>query len=174
MPIIAHVPVTMQRFRSVLNQHWFIQLSSWQQELIESGIELYEREERMVSTFSDYSFILFPVSKAYEGFLKQYLFDLGFIDAGTYADKRFRIGRALNPDVHPNRQDEYWLYDDVKRLCGVEIAKQMWRTWLECRNQVFHYFPHNEKRLTVSEAASKISMVLGTIEQATHCQLKNH
>jgi hypothetical protein len=162
----------MQRFRPVLAQHWFSQLSSWQQELIEMSIELYDREERMLSSFSDYSFIVFPIAKAYEGFLKQYLFDLGLIDARTYADKRFRIGRALNPDVNPKRQDEYWVFDDIKKICGEELAIAMWKTWLECRNQVFHYFPHNEKRLSLGEAASRISLVLGTIEHATHCQLR--
>jgi len=163
----------MQRFRAVLLQPWFDQLSPWQKELVQISLELYEREERMNSAFSDYSFILFPAAKAYEGFLKQYLFDFGLINAVTYADKRFRIGRALNPDVNPMKRDEWWLFDDVKKLCGPEIAKAIWQTWLECRNQVFHYFPHNERRLTLSEAASKFSMVLSTMEQATHCQLKN-
>ncbi|MBW7943978.1 hypothetical protein H3C70_01105 [Patescibacteria group bacterium] len=164
----------MQRFRSVLMQPWFDQLSPWQKELLHISLELYEREERMHSAFSDYSFVLFPAAKAYEGFLKQYLFDLGLISATTYADKRFRIGRALNPDVHPIRRDEWWLYDDVKRLCGADIAAAVWKTWLECRNQVFHYFPHNERRLTLEETAGRLSMVLSTMEQATHCQLKKN
>jgi hypothetical protein len=163
----------MQRFRPVLAQYWFTHLSGWQQELIQTSLELYEREERMLSAFSDYSFIVFPIAKAYEGFLKQFLLDLGLIDARTYADKRFRIGRALNPDVHVRQQDELWLYDNVRNVCGNELSRSMWQTWLECRNQVFHYFPNNEKRLTLSEAAAKISLVLSTMEQTTHCQLKN-
>jgi len=163
----------MQRFRSILTQSWFINLSLWQQELVHITLELYEREERMDSAFSDYSFVVFPIGKAYEGFLKQYFFDLQLIDVKTYADKRFRIGRALNPDVHPDHQDSFWLFDRIKTMCGLELAMSLWQTWLECRNQVFHYFPHNERRLTLSEAASKISLVLSTMEQATHCQLKN-
>lgn len=163
----------MQRFRAVLMQPWFQQLSEWQRELIQTSLELYEREERMHSAFSDYSFVVFPISKAFEGFIKQYLFDLGLINAVTYADKRFRIGRALNPDVNPNRRDEWWLFDDVQQMCGRDIARALWQTWLECRNQVFHYFPHNERRLTLDDAASKISMVISTMEQASHCQLKN-
>lgn len=163
----------MQRFRQVLVSPWFAQLPTWQQELISISLELYEREERLHSSFTDYSFILFPLGKAYEGFLKQYLFDLGLISAVTYGDKRFRIGRAINPDVSPAKRDEWWLYDDIRRLCGNEIAAALWRTWLECRNQVFHYFPHQEKRMSLTEAAAKISMVLTTIEEATHCQLKN-
>lgn len=163
----------MQRFRSVLMQPWFQQLSDWQRELIQTTLELYEREERMHSAFLDYSFIVFPISKAYEGFIKQFLFDLGLISAVTYADKRFRIGRAINPDVHPDRRDSWWLYDDVAKMCGKEIAQSLWTTWLECRNQVFHYFPRNERRLTLAEAASKMSMLLSTMEQAAHCQLKN-
>jgi hypothetical protein len=163
----------MQRFRSVLSQPWFDQLSPWQKELVQISVELYEREERMQSAFSDYAFILFPAAKAYEGFLKQYLCDFGLISAVTYADKRFRIGRALNPDVNPMKRDEWWLFDDVKSLCGMEIARAIWTTWLECRNQVFHYFPHNERRLTITDTAAKLSMILSTMEQATHCQLKN-
>ncbi len=164
----------MQRFRSVLTQPWFIELSQWQKELIQTSLELYEREERLNSAFSDYSFVVFPIGKAYEGFLKQYFLDLGLIDAITYADKRFRIGKALNPDLNPRKQDDHWLYDDIKRICGPELANGLWKTWLECRNQVFHYFPHNERRLTLSEAVARISLTLTIMEQATHCQLKNN
>lgn len=163
----------MQSFRPILTQPWFQQLSSWQQELVHITVELYEREERMMSSFSDYSFLVFPIGKAYEGFLKQYFYDIHLIDERTYMDKRFRIGKALNPDLSPHRKDELWLFDGVKDMCGLELANMLWQTWLECRNKVFHYFPHNQKRLSLQEAASKMTMILSAMEEAMHCQLKN-
>jgi len=40
--------------------------------------------------FHDYSFIVFPIAKAYEGFLKKMFFDLGFITEEDYRGKRFK------------------------------------------------------------------------------------
>ena len=52
--------------------------------------------------FHDYSFVVFPTAKAYEGFLKKMFFDLGFITEEDYRGKRFRIGKALNPFLEKN------------------------------------------------------------------------
>jgi len=109
------------------------------------------------------------MAKAYEGFLKKYLLDLGLIDEKTHDSRRFRIGRALNPDVHRNQRDEYWLYDDIEHICGKPLAKQLWQTWLECRNRVFHFFPQEKGKIDLENARKKLDIMTETMENAVSC-----
>ena len=161
----------MQRFGLYYGQDWYVNLSSWQKELVRTTLELLSREERTQSSFTDYSFIIFPMAKAYEGFLKDFFYKVGLISAQTYADKRFRIGKAINPDINPTHRDEEWLYGGITQMCGQELARSMWQTWLECRNQVFHYFPGEEKRLSLGETIHHIEMIADTMNAATRCKM---
>lgn len=158
---------------SIFEEDWFIALPPRQQELLQVTYQLYEREAADPDQLADYGFIVFSAAKAYEGFIKQYLYDLQLISKRTFEGRRFRIGRAINPDVHNNQRDEYWLYDDLERMCGKAVAQQMWETWLECRNQVFHYFPLKYAPVTLQAAGSKVAMVIETMQQAYQCQLEN-
>lgn len=156
---------------SISQRPWFSQLPKDQQELIELSIVLYEREQKMDVTLTDYSFIIFPFAKAYEGFLKQYLYDLQLISQKTFEGKRFRIGRALNPDIRDNQRDEFWLFDDVSRMCGEQLARALWETWLECRNRTFHYFPSRNVRLNLTAVASQLQLLDETITNAHQCKI---
>ncbi len=162
---------------------WFSQLEESQQELIKLAYFLYQREAglgpgpshsaiagRTNRGLYDYSFVIFPMAKAYEGFLKRYLFDLQLIDERTFQGKRFRIGRALNPDIRESQQDEFWLYDDLELLCGKQNAHVLWQTWLQCRNRVVHFFPNDENRISLSEVRERIEMVMETIDVAYQCK----
>ena len=110
------------------------------------------------------------MAKAYEGFLKDYFLEMGLISQANYEDRRFRMGKALNPDIHPDRRHDDWVYDKVARACGPTLARQSWNTWLECRNQVFHYFPHNEKRLSLAQAGAYLEMIAQTMELFMLCR----
>jgi len=94
------------------------------------------------------------MAKAYEGFLKKVLLDLNLISHKVYYGRRFRIGRALNPDVNPKQRDQWWLFDDLSRIFNQELAQEIWQTWLQCRNHVFHFFPNGEQVLNIDEATS--------------------
>lgn len=146
-------------------------MDSKQIQLVELSFALYERELTSATQLFDYSFIVFPIAKAYEGFLKQYLFDLELIDKKTYEGKKFRIGRALNPDVHMGQRDLYWLFDDLSQLCGEQVAHDLWLTWLECRNRVFHYYPNSENALSLAAAKEKIDMVVASLDAAVTCRV---
>jgi hypothetical protein len=156
---------------SILQRPWFPLLPADQQELIELTIVLYDREQEMDSLLTDYSFITFPMAKAYEGFLKQYLFELGLISQKTFEGKRFRLGRALNPDIRDNQRDEFWLYDDVSRMCGEELSRALWETWLECRNRVFHYFPSRNVKLSLAAVEAHLLLLEETISSAHQCKV---
>lgn len=112
---------------------------------------------------TDYSFMVFPMAKAYEGFLKDYLLKANLLSQETYHSKKFRIGRALNPDVFPNHQDEQWLFDDVSNRLGHDVARRIWDTWLQCRNHVFHYFPEDRSSLSLSEAQECLTILRDTM-----------
>lgn len=151
---------------------WFSQLPQDQQELIELSIVLYQREQKMDSPLIDYSFIIFPFAKAYEGFLKQYLYDLELISQKTFEGRRFRIGRALNPDIRDNQRDEFWLFDDVAGMCGETLARALWETWLECRNRIFHYFPSRNIKLTLPAVEAQLQLLEETINNAYQCKIE--
>ena len=159
----------MTRFELFFTQSWYLQMQTWERELVRTSVELFAREERMHSFFADYSFVVFPMSKAYEGFLKQLFFNLNLISLSLYRDKKFRIGRALNPDISPDRRDADWVYGGISQQCGEEAAHNLWDTWLLCRNQVFHYFPNNEKRLTLAEAGQYLEKLAAAMDGAVQC-----
>lgn len=146
----------------------------WQQTLINQAWELLANEEsRPQADRADYGFVVFPIAKAYEGYVKCWLLDMGLISKEVWASKRFRLGRALNPDVPENQRDEWWLFDDVTRACGTAIARQFWTSWLEGRNHIFHFFPDSEKALTLPEARKIVEMLVDTIRQAQACLLES-
>ena len=128
---------------------WYMYLTPWQRELVDTSAQLLEILAPTSPSFNqvaapvlaDYGFLVFPLAKAYEGFLKKYFLNLNLITPDMYNSRKFRIGRAFNPDVNNNQKNELWLFDDVSRSCGQETARQLWEAWLSGRNQVFHYFP---------------------------------
>ncbi len=161
----------MQYFK---NANWLTYLTDWQIQLIEVTDHLIQEYDKQQDSLEDYSFLVFPMSKAYEGFLKKFLYDLSLIDQATYEGHRFRIGRALNPDVAKEQRDEYWLYDNIVKICSLETARQLWKAWLKCRNRVFHFFPKDKGLLTYEQALSKIDLVSRAMSVATKCYYLQH
>lgn len=151
---------------------WFVKLDQDQQNLIKLSEFLLEREQMSQAILTDYAFVVFPVAKAYEAFLKQYLYDLQLIPQHTYESNKFRIGRALNPDIRESQQDEFWLYDNVEQLCGGGVARELWQTWLNCRNKVVHFFPLETHRVSLTQAEDKLNQILITMDMAFHCRLE--
>lgn len=155
--------------KELIHEHWFDQIPERPKTLLTLALDLYQREVDENTDLPDYSFVVFPAAKAFEGFLKHYFFTQGLITKRTYEGKRFRIGRALNPDIHPKGRDEYWLYDDVSHKCGSEIAVELWDTWLTCRNQVFHFFPLKDSKLSLPQAQLKLEKVLSAVRATVLC-----
>jgi hypothetical protein len=115
--------------------------------------------------FHDYSFVVFPAAKAYEGFLKKIFLDMKFITSEDYYGKHFRIGKALNPSL-PKKIKREGVYEEVVKYCGgPELAESMWNTWKQSRNLVFHWFPNEKNAITFAEAEDRISMIIATIDQ---------
>ncbi len=125
--------------------------------------------------FSDYSFIVFPAAKAYEGFLKTLFLDLGFISEKNFYGRRFRIGKALNPALKGRLRRVEGVYDRIVQYCGgAQLADSLWNTWKTCRNLLFHWFPNEKNAISFEEAKSRVEKVISTIDLAfTECEVSN-
>lgn len=147
--------------------------NSWQQALIDQSWDLLSVEQRQQADRADYGFIVFPMAKAYEGYVKDWLLAQGLISHQTWSSQRFRLGRSLNPDVSPPQRDHWWLFDDVSRVCGQALARSIWTAWLECRNHVFHYFPDASKAMTLPEAEACLHQLNQTMHEAQECLIQS-
>ncbi len=142
-------------------------------DLIEDGemVLNFVFENKDKADISDYSFIVFPFAKAYEGFLKKFLWDIGLITEDDYYGDEIRIGRLLNP----NYEDNSSVYGKVcgRSKDGKAVAQKLWDAWKRGRNTVFHYFPHNFKKLEYNEALDIINDLINAMSQVvTFCSDK--
>jgi hypothetical protein len=114
----------------------------------------------------DYSYVIFPMAKAYEGFLKKLFYSLGFIRKQQYLGDRFRIGRSLNPNL-PKRYQWDWVYGKMKDYCeGETLPLRLWEAWKKGRNQTFHYTPEKKQLITLDEARDIQNLVVEVMEAA--------
>lgn len=150
-------------------------LSAGQKGLIEEGLYLLtDIKEHPDANISDYSYLVFPFAKAYEGFLKKIFLDLKFIPQHIYEGDHFRIGKALNPHLEKLLRHES-IYDKILYLTGDRVfADELWDIWKRGRNLVFHYFPHNFRALTLSEAEEIIEQIISVMQEAViKCRIEN-
>lgn len=153
---------------------WWNYLEEDLQELLKEAfllLEIFEKDT--ASTFHDYSFIVFPAAKAYEGFLKKVFLDLGFISRQDYFGRRWRVGKALNPYLEKEFRQES-IYDKIVRFCGgKDLADQLWQTWRLCRNLIFHWFPDEKRVISLTEARSRILMIIKVFDKVfKECKIK--
>jgi hypothetical protein len=141
--------------------------------LIDDGELLADliHNEKNKDGVSDYSFLVFPFAKAYEGFLKKFLLDSKLIQPEDYYSDDIRIGRILNPRYEKETVNVF------KRICahpkvGANVPHILWEAWKSGRNLVFHYFPHNFRRLSYDEAQGIITKIIHAMETAINlCEL---
>ncbi len=143
-------------------------------ELFHESEMLLEHVGSWKQKFHDYSFVVFPAAKAYEGFLKRLFLDLGFISEEDYYGKRFRIGRALNPALEPRFRLNESVYDRLSRFChGEELPKQLWNTWKKGRNMPFHWFPDERNAISFAESKRIVYEIFDTMDMAFEgCKLE--
>lgn len=115
--------------------------------------------------FKDYSFLVFPFAKAYEGFLKKLFKDIDFISHLDYISDHLRLGKLMSPNLI-GKLGERSLYKKIKNKTTVELAEKVWNTWKLGRNQIFHYFPHNFKAVSYDEAEKIVGQIIQTMEEA--------
>lgn len=133
--------------------------------LLSDGEILLNHAEVYEGKISDFSYLVFPFSKAYEGFLKKLFLDLDLMREDEYYGDDIRIGRILNPHYI---DDHYKKYKNICLRPGTneDLSVRLWEVWRKGRNQVFHYFPHNFRRLSFDEASEIISSILSVMEES--------
>lgn len=146
---------------------WWDYLEEDLQELLRESQLLLKSVDKWKEKFHDYAFIVFPAAKAYEGFLKKFFLNLGFITKEDYSGKRFRVGKALNPTLDPRFREKEGVYHKLVAYCGGEdLAETLWNTWKECRNLLFHWFPEEKNAVSREEASERILMVINAMDKA--------
>ncbi len=144
------------------------------QHLVEDGEKLLGLIKESQIMFYDYSVVVFPFAKAYEGFLKDLFLSSNLITPEEYASRRFRIGRALNPELDRRFRRRDSIYDRLTNYCGhSNLANELWEVWKKGRNGTFHYFPRSEQFLNL-EAAQKIilEMLAVMAKSLGECRVK--
>lgn len=117
--------------------------------------------------FSDYAFVVFPFAKVYEGFLKKLFYQIGAINEFQFKNDRWRVGRALNPQLEKDLRHEESVYDRISNLCGgSELPDELWNAWKRGRNQVFHFFPTEYRPLSFADAKEIILVIKVAMEKA--------
>ncbi len=141
-------------------------LSQPQKDLILEGEYLMnEVIKSQTYQFKDYSFLIFPYAKAYEGFLKQLFKDIKFISHLDYISDHLRLGKLMSPNLM-GRLGDRSLYKKINDAVPPDLAERIWQTWKLGRNQIFHYFPHNLKAVSLEEAEKIINEIVQTMEEA--------
>jgi len=119
-------------------------------------LELYLDANRLFSTiresetiFSDYSFIVFPLAKVYEGVLKKILVQVNLIKEGELLE---------NPDISINAYFNPIGNEKIKNVLRDKTRDKaipfvIYSTYQECRNQILHYDPYRDNRLKTIEDA---------------------
>jgi hypothetical protein len=141
-------------------------LTNDQRQLISDGdLLIADRKKHPNEHLSDYSYLVFPYAKLYEGFLKQLFRDIGAITERDFTSDHFRIGKALSPNLARllgSRSAYAW----IARRYSPLLAQSLWEVWKEGRNSIFHYFPHNLKRLTFKEAETIVTTIIEAMNEA--------
>ena len=93
-----------------------------------------------------------------------FFLDLGLIKEQDYFGDDIRIGRILNP--HYRDKDSVYESLAESKRAGRQLAGLLWDIWKKGRNQVFHYYPHNLRKLSYDEAVLLVSEILAAMETA--------
>jgi hypothetical protein len=143
-------------------------LSAGQKALVAQGYYLLEdlNAHVPIHPITDYSFIVFPVAKAYEGFLKQLFLDLELITVHEYESNHFRIGKVLSPNLMHLLKQKSMYYRLTKLTGNNQLPDRLWNMWKRGRNQIFHYFPHNLSAITYIEAEGLVAEFMETMTYA--------
>ncbi|OGG12029.1 hypothetical protein A2Z00_03280 [Candidatus Gottesmanbacteria bacterium RBG_13_45_10] len=141
-------------------------LSPAQQALAKDGeILLNDAHIHQNLGLTDYSYLVFPYAKLYEGFLKRLFSDLSIISEREYRSDHFRIGKVLSPNI-ARRLGARSAYAQLENRYGKDLAMRLWKAWKGGRNLVFHYFPHNYRALSKEQATELIQQLVDAMTSA--------
>ena len=160
------------------NSNWWKYMEEGMRDLARQTFELLNREDLKVAGGEkeqhDYAFVVFPLAKSYEGFLKKVFLDMKMINRRQYFGEYFRIGRALNPSL-PKRMRAGWVYGRMVNWCQGDAAlpNTLWEAWKMARNRIFHFFPDHHEFISLDEAKRLVLELTHAMEMAVNgCRLQ--
>jgi len=107
------------------------------------------REESMYSIhLTDYSFVILPLAKCFEGFLKKLLIHLGLVKESLLVTDPYI---AVNKYFNPKHDSVSSLLKDNKR--DKSIPPLIYTVYQECRNNILHYDLHRNTSVNSYEDA---------------------
>jgi len=112
---------------------------------------------------TDYSYLVFPFAKLFEGFLKDALFDLEVITLRDYKSTHFRIGKVLSPNL-ARRLGPRSAYAILRARYGASLPDTLWHAWKQGRNLTFHYFPSDFRILSREQALTTINLIIQAMQ----------
>ena len=152
------------------SEAWYQFLDEGMADLVKQAYSLLDKFK--VPEYHDYSFIVFPMAKGYEGSLKKWFFAGGFINEYQYKSDHFRIGKALNPSLPARFKNDGYVYDKIVASCpDPHLADTLWLAWKQSRNLTFHYFPHHRYFLILPEARARINQLAAAMAAAISCRI---
>lgn len=106
----------------------------------------------------DFSYLVFPWGKLYEGFLKKIFLDLRFITPEDYYGNEIRIGKLLSTGTAEKPPHRLSIVKELSsgKIFGENLVKIMKGVWKNSRNMVFHFFPDNFYRVDQESARKRI------------------
>ncbi|MDD4410363.1 MAG: hypothetical protein PHE32_01500 [Candidatus Shapirobacteria bacterium] len=143
-----------------------------QQQNLLTDVETIILKMKLEDHINDYAFFVAPISKAYEGFLKDFFLKIGIISENDYESDRFRVGKTLNPSLRYKRFSVFQKLSDIHEN-GEELAENLWDAWKFGRNEIFHYFPGTSQNLSRNEAEDRIDLLLRAIIKAGEFLIQN-
>jgi hypothetical protein len=114
----------------------------------------------------DFSYLVFPWGKLYEGFLKKVFLDLKFITPEDYYGNEVRIGKLLSTGMGNKPAHRLSIMSELSssKILGENLTKAMRSVWKNSRNSVFHFFPDNVYKLDIDTAKKRINEVVKCME----------
>jgi hypothetical protein len=115
---------------------------------------------------TDFSYLVFPWGKLYEGFLKKMFLDLKFITPEEYYGNEIRIGKLLSSgsEVKPAHRLSIVKELSSDTVFGENLTKVMKGIWKNSRNMVFHFFPDNVYSIDLVNAKKRIEDTIKCME----------
>ncbi len=124
---------------------------------------------REPSIFSDHSFMVLSIAKAYEGILKKIL-----IQKEVVTEEDLALNPSLNVGAYFNPSNNERIFNLLKdRSRDKAIPHVIYSTYQECRNQILHHDQFKDRRIkTFSEAEFYRRRILDAIYKAysTFCE----
>jgi hypothetical protein len=123
---------------------------------------LVKAQEPPFAQVSDYSYIVLPAAKAYEGVLKKILVNAGLVSEQTILEKpELSLNSYFNPVGNEG------IFNSLKdKARDKAIPHIIYSTYQECRNQIFHHDSYRDSKITLEDADFYIRRIDDAISKA--------